>query len=133
MAQAIAINLMQSAKGGSSCRFDSAGLSPERMVSGNALYAVMRLGMNEAVIENRKCSGLPEKLNERKWDLILVMKESMKNEVRRQAGPSVKVLTLREFGGESGDIQDPLCQGQEVYDSVAMEIKRLLEKGFRTV
>jgi protein-tyrosine-phosphatase len=38
------------------------------------------------------------------------------------------VLTLRELAGESGDIADPVMQGEDVFRACRDEIKRCLEK-----
>ena len=40
------------------------------------------------------------------------------------------LFTLRELAGESGDIADPACQGEEVFRARMQEIKRCLEKSF---
>ena len=40
-------------------------------------------------------------------------------------------LTLRELAGESGDIGDPVGQGEETYRACRDEIARCLDKGFR--
>jgi protein arginine phosphatase len=40
------------------------------------------------------------------------------------------VLTLRELAGESGDIGDPVGQGEETYRACRDEIARCLDKGF---
>jgi protein-tyrosine-phosphatase len=39
-------------------------------------------------------------------------------------------LTLRELAGESGDIGDPVGQGEETYRACRDEIARCLDKGF---
>ena len=40
------------------------------------------------------------------------------------------VVTLRELAGESGDIADPMGQGEETYRACRDEIARCLAKGF---
>jgi protein-tyrosine-phosphatase len=41
-----------------------------------------------------------------------------------------RALTLREFAGEDGDIDDPAMQGEEAFRARLEEIKRCLEKSF---
>lgn len=62
-------------------------------------------------------------------DLILTMTRSQRDKVR--AMPGVKgrqVYTLKEFSGESGDIEDPAGKGEEAYLACKEEIRRWLEK-----
>jgi protein-tyrosine-phosphatase len=40
------------------------------------------------------------------------------------------LLTLRELAGETGDIRDPVGQGEEIYRACRDEIARCLDKGF---
>ena len=40
------------------------------------------------------------------------------------------ILTLRELAGESGDIGDPVGQGEDTYRACRDEIARCLDKGF---
>jgi protein arginine phosphatase len=41
-----------------------------------------------------------------------------------------RALTLREFAGEAGDIEDPAMQGEEAFRARMVEIRRCLEKSF---
>lgn len=62
-------------------------------------------------------------------DLILTMTRSQRDKVL--AMPGVKgrqVYTLKEFSGESGDIEDPAGKGEEAYLACKEEIRRCLEK-----
>jgi protein-tyrosine-phosphatase len=45
-------------------------------------------------------------------------------------GAGRRVVTLRELAGESGDIADPMGQGEETYRACRDEIARCLAKGF---
>lgn len=41
-----------------------------------------------------------------------------------------KIMTLSEWAGEQGDVEDPFGQDQEVYNACALQIEEWLEKGF---
>jgi protein-tyrosine-phosphatase len=62
-------------------------------------------------------------------DLILTMtiqqKQMLEAFVEAGARP---IFTLREFGGEAGDIGDPAGQGEDVFRACCEEIKRCLER-----
>jgi protein arginine phosphatase len=45
-------------------------------------------------------------------------------------GAAPPLLTLRELAGETGDIGDPVGQGEETYRACRDEIARCLDKGF---
>jgi protein arginine phosphatase len=45
-------------------------------------------------------------------------------------GGAPPTLTLRELAGETGDIGDPVGQGEETYRACRDEIARCLDKGF---
>ena len=42
---------------------------------------------------------------------------------------SKKIMTLAEFGGEVGDVEDPFGQSQEVYNRTAKQIFDYVNKG----
>lgn len=44
---------------------------------------------------------------------------------------SEKIMTLSEWAGEIGDVEDPFGQAQEVYNACALQIEDWLEKGFK--
>jgi len=63
-------------------------------------------------------------------DLILVMTEQqrqMLGDFEEAAGK--RVLTLRELAGESGDIEDPSMQPEDVFQHCRDEIVHCLERG----
>jgi len=62
-------------------------------------------------------------------ELILTMTRLQKERVRdlREA-KGKEIYTLKEFAGESGDIEDPAGRGEEAYLFCKEEIKRCLEK-----
>lgn len=62
-------------------------------------------------------------------DLLLVMTVEQRNMLT--AYPEVRgkpVLTLREFAGEAGDVDDPAGQGEDVFRACRDEIARCLAK-----
>jgi protein-tyrosine-phosphatase len=61
-------------------------------------------------------------------DLILTMTARQKLELATLAEADGRpVFTLKEFAGESGDIADPVGQGEDVYRACRDEIRRCLE------
>ncbi len=63
-------------------------------------------------------------------DLILTLTEQHKTEILHHVKYNNKViLTLREFAGECGDIEDPSMKGIEGFRIVRDEIKECLIKG----
>jgi protein-tyrosine-phosphatase len=65
-------------------------------------------------------------------DLILTLTEKHKKEVLEYNNSSHnKVLTLREFAGESGDIEDPSMKEIEGFRKARDEIKHCLYKGLK--
>lgn len=65
-------------------------------------------------------------------DLILTLTETHKKEVLKynNSGDN-KVLTLREFAGESGDIEDPSMKGVEGFRKSRDEIQHCIFKGLK--
>ncbi len=67
-------------------------------------------------------------------DLILTMTQHQRDKVL--AMPEAKgrqVYTLKEFSGESGDIEDPAGKGEEAYLACKEEIRRCLEKAVKVL
>ena len=65
-------------------------------------------------------------------DLILTLTEKHKKELSPYLNKSNKdVLTLKEFAGERGDIQDPSMKGLEGFRIARDQIKDCLYKGFK--
>ncbi len=72
----------------------------------------------------------PELINQA--DLILTLTEKHKKEVLVYNNSSENtVLTLREFAGESGDIEDPSMKGVEGFRKSRDEIKYCIFKGLK--
>ncbi|MHA1688729.1 MAG: arsenate reductase/protein-tyrosine-phosphatase family protein [Promethearchaeota archaeon] len=65
-------------------------------------------------------------------DLIITLTETHKKEVLKHLKSNNKViLTLREFAGERGDIEDPSMKGLEGFRVIRDEIKRCVLKGLQ--
>lgn len=63
-------------------------------------------------------------------DYVLAMTEDHKKILLRQFPfDSKKIMTLAEFGGEVGDVEDPFGQSQEVYNRTAKQIFDYVNKG----
>lgn len=62
-------------------------------------------------------------------DIILTMTVSHKDAVNRiSPAADEKTFSLKEFVGLSGDVDDPIGQGVEVYRETAAEMRELLEQ-----
>lgn len=61
-------------------------------------------------------------------DLIVTMTAAQRAMLRALGAADGKpVVTLRELGGDDGDIEDPAGQGEEVFRACRDEIRRALE------
>ena len=64
-------------------------------------------------------------------DLVVTMTSEQSALVRALAnGRGIRVVTLPELAGESGDIADPAGQGEEAFRAARDEIMRCLAAGF---
>ena len=62
-------------------------------------------------------------------NLILTMTIEQKDMLRVYPEAEGKpVFTLKEFAGDEGDIDDPACQGEDIFRARLIEIKHCLEK-----
>jgi protein-tyrosine-phosphatase len=61
--------------------------------------------------------------------VVVTMTVEQKRLVAALVTDAPPTLTLRELAGESGDIGDPVGQGEEIYRACRDEIARCLEKG----
>ena len=63
-------------------------------------------------------------------EVVIAMTGAQADELRARfpGANHIPVYTLREFAGESGDIEDPYEKGVEVFAACREEIKRLLPK-----
>ena len=62
-------------------------------------------------------------------DLIVTITAAQRTMLRALGAADGKpVVTLRELGGEEGDIEDPAGQGEEVFRACRDEIRRALEQ-----
>lgn len=67
-------------------------------------------------------------------DLILTMTRPQRDKVRAMPeAKGIQVYTLKEFSGESGDIEDPSGGGAEAYLACKEEIRRCLEKAVKAL
>jgi len=66
-----------------------------------------------------------------KADLILTLTEKHKKEIQEFIGKDHKVIyTIKEFGGKSGDIEDPSMK-EEIFEKVRDEIIECLMEGLK--
>ena len=100
---------------------------PGAKVSDEAVVAVQEL-VAEDISEH---SSRPLKIDFVKAaDYVLAMTEDHKKILLRQFSfDSKKIMTLAEFGGEVGDVEDPFGQSQEVYNRTAKQIFDYVNKG----
>ena len=100
---------------------------PGAKVSEESVVAVQEL-VGEDISEH---SSRPLKIDFVKAaDYVLAMTEDHKKILLRQFPfDSKKIMTLAEFGGEDGDVEDPFGQTQEVYSKTAKQIVEYLRKG----
>jgi len=65
-------------------------------------------------------------------DLILTLTEKHKEDILKYINSdNTKVLTLKEFAGENGDIADPSMKGVEGFRLARDEIERCITKGMK--
>ena len=100
---------------------------PGAKVSDEAVVAVREL-VGEDISEH---SSRPLKLDFVKAaDYVLAMTEDHKKILLRQFPfDSKKIMTLAEFAGEVGDVEDPFGQSQEVYTKTAEKIVGYVQQG----
>ncbi len=67
-------------------------------------------------------------------DLIITLTEKHKKEILRfNEAQNKAIYTLKEFGGECGDIEDPSMKGVNGFRIIRDQIKRCLDKGLATI
>ena len=100
---------------------------PGAKVSDEAVVAVQELVAEDISTH----SSRPLKIDFVKAaDYVLAMTEDHKKILLRQFPlDSKKIMTLAEFGGEVGDVEDPFGQSQEVYNRTAKQIFDYVNKG----
>jgi len=116
-------------------RVSSAGVSPHARdgmyASLDARLVLKELGivLAEDTITSTDLKGHRELLTAA--HVVVTMTVEQKRIVVTLDGGEVRpVLTLRELAGESGDIGDPVGQGEDTYRACRDEIARCLAKGF---
>jgi protein-tyrosine-phosphatase len=65
--------------------------------------------------------------------VVVTMTVEQKRLVAALVVDAPPLLTLRELAGESGDIGDPVGQGEDTYRACRDEIARCLDKGLRAL
>ena len=101
------------------------------LISMDAILAMHELGIdlptNSLSIDLKKHPHFIQKA-----DLILTLTEKHKNELHRFLGTNNKViLSLKEFAGEKGDIEDPSMKGLEGFRKARDEIQRAIMLGMK--
>ena len=97
---------------------------PGAKVSNEAVVAVREL-VGEDISEH---SSRPLKVDFVKAaDYVLAMTEDHKKILLRQF--PFEIMTLAEFGGEVGDVEDPFGQSQDIYTKTAEQIVRYVQQG----
>ena len=115
-------------------RVSSAGVSPYARdgmyASLDARIVLREVGIHlaEDTITSTDLKSHPELLTEAA--VVVTMTDEQKRLVAALGdGDDRPLLTLRELAGESGDIADPVGQGEETYRARRDEIARCLEQG----
>ena len=135
MAHALLERMLEERGLGPSVRVSSAGVSPYARdgmyASLDARLVLKELGilLAEDTITSTDLKSHRELLVES--DIVVTMTAEQKRLVAALAdGDGRPTLTLRELAGESGDIGDPVGQGEDTYRACRDEIARCLAKGF---
>lgn len=101
------------------------------LISMDAKLAMKEIGIN--LPDNSVSIDLktrPEIIE--KSELIITLTEKHKEEVQKFADLDGKVImTLKEFAGEHGDIEDPSMKGLKGFRKVRNQIERCLIKGLK--
>ena len=133
MAQALLEKLLAERAPGHGVRVRSGGIAPYArdgmLASLDARLALREEGVDltEDAVTSTDLRSHRELVAEA--DLILTKTAPQKELLAAFAEARGKrVLSLREFAGEEGDIADPAAQGEDVFRACLAEIKRCLEK-----
>lgn len=100
--------------------------------TGEAIEVMRAKGIN---ISGYRSKQLTKELIE-EADLILTMKKEYKDQIiSRHPEFKHKVFTLKEFAGETEDldIADPYGEGMKAYETCAEEIKQILTNAFEKI
>jgi protein-tyrosine-phosphatase len=135
MAHALLERMLEERGLGDRVRVSSAGVSP---YARDGMYASLdaRLVLKELGILLAEDTIVSTDLKSHREllagaALVVTMTAEQKRLVGALAdGDARPVLTLRELAGETGDIGDPVGQGEETYRACRDEIARCLAKGF---
>jgi protein-tyrosine phosphatase len=112
----------------------SGGIAPFAR-DGSLVSLDARLVLREVGIELPEGAGATDLKRQRhlisEADLILVMTEQQRRMLADFPEADGKlVMTVRELGGEAGDIDDPAMQEEDVFRRCRVDITRCLSAGF---
>jgi len=126
MAMAILIHLLELRGGGGTLSVESAGYfdwgSFPREAHPFARRAVQQLCGGDLLANHRA----------RRWDEAMVAPPTrvvVAEEWMRADFPADRVLTMRELGGERGDVADPYGSDYQTYVNCARSLERLIGRG----
>ncbi len=107
---------------------ESAGLSAEEGHSATyeAIVTMKNKGIN---LENHKARQIDKGMID-KADFVLTMTQGHKAMLLYAAPEfSEKILTIYEWAGKEGNVNDPFGGNQKVYDLCAIELEELIREG----
>lgn len=135
MAHALLERMLAERGLGSRIRVRSAGVSPYArdgmLASLDARLVLKEIGirLEEDTIVSTDLKIHRDLLGEAA--VVVTMTAEQKRLVAALVAEAPPLLTLRELAGESGDIGDPVGQGEDTYRACRDEIARCLDKGWR--
>jgi len=133
MAHVLLEKLLAARNGHAPVRVRSAGISPrarDGMIPSLDARIVLRedgIHLGEQTLTSTALRHHPELLAEA--DVILTMTADQKAQIGTFDAVRAPCFTLREFAGDSGDVADPVGQGEEAYRACRDDIRRYLERG----
>jgi protein-tyrosine-phosphatase len=134
MAHALLERMLAERGLGDRVRVRSAGVSPYArdgmLASLDARLVLKEIGirLEEDTIVSTDLKTHRDLLGEA--SVVVTMTAEQKRLVAALDADGPPLLTLRELAGESGDIGDPVGQGEDIYRACRDEIARCLDKGF---
>jgi len=135
IAEAVLLRLLRERDRAGAVEVRSGGIAPFAR-DGSLVSLDARFVLREIGIELAEGAGATDLKRQRHLieaaDLILVMTEEQRRMLAAgfPEAADKTVLTVRELGGESGDIDDPSMQDESVFRYCRDEIMRCLERGF---
>ncbi len=120
---------------GLTVKLDTGGIAPHArdgmLISQDAKIVMAEEGIALSTsVVSKDLKKYPEVIDAA--DLIITLTEQHKNDILKHCSSNSKtVLTLKEFAGEFGDIEDPSMKDTEGFRRAREEIKYYLNKGLR--